>query len=120
MLDPGTLPLPWPHDPAPEPTVRYVQFADGTLGRITVSDGLDPVLPDGVKFVTEEVYEALRAAMREQHGARVAAMFAAEKEARRTQYEDLVAAGIPEATARALSGHGGPLDDDPLTPGGGS
>jgi hypothetical protein len=113
MLDIPGLPL-------PEQVTRYVQFPDGVLGRIVVGAGLDPELPHGAKFVTEEVYEELRAQMREQHDARVAEMLAAEKDARRQQYEDLVAAHIPEATARALSGHGGPLDDDPLLGGGGN
>ncbi|WP_405557741.1 hypothetical protein OHV08_28170 [Streptomyces canus] len=100
--------------PLPEQVTRYVRFLDGVLGRIVVGAGLDPELPDGAKYVTEEVYEELRSAMREQHETRVAVMLAAEKDARRQQYEDLVAAKIPEATARALSGHGGPLDDDPV------
>lgn len=101
--------------PLPEQVTRYVRFPDGVLGRIVVGAGLDlPELPDGAKYVTEEVYEELRSAMREQHETRVAEMLAAEKDARRQQYEDLVAAKIPEATARALSGHGGPLDDDPV------
>ncbi|MFF0092654.1 hypothetical protein ACFYSF_22210 [Streptomyces canus] len=106
--------------PLPELVTRYVRFPDGVLGRIELGDGLEPELPDGVQFVTKEVYEELRAAMREQHDTRVAEMLAAEKDARRQQYEDLVAASIPEATARALSGHGGPLDDDPLLTGAGS
>ncbi|PWI15939.1 hypothetical protein DI272_18550 [Streptomyces sp. Act143] len=106
--------------PVGELETRFVQFADGVLGRMEVGVGLDPELPEGAKFVTEEVYEELRATLREQHDARVAEMLAAEKDARRQQYEDLVAASIPEATARALSGHGGPLDDDPLLTGAGS
>lgn len=113
MLDIPGLPL-------PEQVTRYVRFADGVLGRIVIGAGLEPELPDGAEFVTEEVYEEERASLREQHDARVAEMLAAEKDARRQQYEDLVAANIPEATARALTGHGGPLDDDPLLTGAGS
>ncbi|MET9462957.1 hypothetical protein ABZY05_49720 [Streptomyces canus] len=104
--------------PLSEQETRFVLFPDGVLGRMVVGAGLDPELPEGAKFVTEEVYEELRAVMREQHDTRVAEMLAAEKDARRQQYEDLVAAKIPEATARALSGHGGPLDDDTALAGG--
>jgi hypothetical protein len=112
MLDPGSLPLPLPVDPTPEPVTQYVVFADGTLGRITGSAHMTAELPEGVKPLTQEAYEELRAAMRERHEARVAEMLAVEKALRRQQYEDLIAAHIPEATARSLSGHGGPLDDD--------
>lgn len=112
MLDPGSLPLPLPVDPAPEPVTQYVVFADGTLGRITGNAHVAAELPDGVKALTPEAYEELRAKMRERHEARVAEMMAVEKDLRRQQYEDLIGAHIPEATARALSGHGGPLDDD--------
>ncbi|MCX4458696.1 hypothetical protein OOK58_43075 [Streptomyces sp. NBC_01728] len=112
MLDIPGLPL-------PEPVTRYIRFPDGVLGRITVVGDLEPELPDGAKYVTQEVYEELRAELREQHDTRVAEMLAAEKDARRQQYEDLVAAGIREATARALSGHGGPLDDDSALTGAG-
>ncbi|MER5904331.1 hypothetical protein ABT150_30225 [Streptomyces mirabilis] len=113
MLDIPGLPL-------PEPGTRYIRFPDGVLGRITVVGDLEPELPDGAKYVTQEVYEELRAELREQHDTRVAEMLATEKDARRQQYEDLVAAGIPEATARALSGHGGLLDDDSALTGAGS
>ncbi|MFD8425932.1 hypothetical protein [Streptomyces sp. NPDC059466] len=102
-----------PDLPQPEPVALHVLFPDGVLGRIVVSGELEPALPDGAKYVTAEVYEEMRAEMRQQHDARVDELLAAEKDARRAQYEDLRAAGIPEATARALSGHGGPLDDDP-------
>jgi hypothetical protein len=113
MLDIPGLPL-------PETVTRFVRFPDGTLGRITVTEGLEPVLPDGAKLVTQEVYEELRAQMKDQHQARIGELLAVEKESRRTQYEDLRAAGIPEATARALSGHGGPLDEDSVPVGAGS
>ncbi|MFI2434617.1 hypothetical protein [Streptomyces sp. NPDC018693] len=116
MLDVPGLPLP---DQVTK--TLYVLFPDGMLGRITASAVAEPALPEGAKLVTQERYEELRAQMRERHEARVRELLAAEKESRRQQYEELLAVpGISEATARALSGHGGPLDDDSGPVGGGS
>jgi hypothetical protein len=105
MLDPEVLPL--PVDIPPVPITLYVVFADGVLGRITTHEGLEPVLAEGVKVVPQPVWEALKAQMTEQHEARLAELEAAEEETRRQQYEDLRAVGIPESSARSLSGYAG-------------
>jgi hypothetical protein len=116
MLDIPGLPLP---DLVTK--TLYVLFPDGMLGRITTSAVAEPALPEGAKLVTQERYEELRAQMRERHETRLAETLAAEKESRREQYEELVQLpGISEATARALTGHGGPLDDDSAHVSGGS
>ncbi|MDH6489685.1 hypothetical protein [Streptomyces sp. SAI-127] len=106
MLDIPGLPLP-DFEPAPEPTIYHVLFPDGVLGRVTVTGSQKPVLAGGAKLVTQEVYDMLRAQMLEAHEARVAEMLAAEEDVQRQQYEDLRAVGIPETTARSLSGYGG-------------
>jgi hypothetical protein len=114
---PGLLGWPWPwpggdgEDPPapPEPVTSYLHLADGTLSQITVT-GTDPVIPEGAKLVTQEEYEQLRGAMLEAREARIAELMAAEEESMRTQYADLKAAGIPEATARALSRYEGPAE----------
>jgi hypothetical protein len=105
MLDPEVLPL--PVDIPPVSLTFYVVFENGALGRITAAEGLEPVLADGAKLVSQAVWEGLQAQMREQHEARVAELEAEEEETRRRQYEDLRAVGMPEATARSLSGFTG-------------
>ncbi|MEU0947621.1 hypothetical protein ABZ379_33715 [Streptomyces canus] len=106
MLDPDVLPL--PVDIPPVSLTFYVVFESGALGRITASEGLEPVLADGAKLVTQEVWEGLQAQMREQHEARLADLEVEEEESRRQQYQDLRAAGIPETSARGLSRYTGP------------
>lgn len=95
-------------EPAPQPTIHHILFPDGRLSQITVTNGQEPVLVDGAKLVAPEVYEELRAKMRAAHEARVTELLAAEEDARRQQYEDLRGVGLPEATARGLSGYTGP------------
>jgi hypothetical protein len=105
MLDIPGLPL-------PEPVTWYVRLATGVLSRIVVHGGQEPVLPDGAELLTAEVYEEELGAMRDRHEARIAETLTAQKEQRRRRYEELVQVPeISEETARALTGHGGPLDE---------
>ncbi|XVV34934.1 hypothetical protein ACQPXT_13190 [Streptomyces sp. CA-100214] len=90
------------------PQLLYVRFPDGTVGQLTMTGDVLPDLAEGVEFVTQEVFEQLRARMREQHEARVAEMLDEEERIRRRAYDDLRAAKIPESTARSLSGYDGP------------
>jgi hypothetical protein len=93
------------------PKVLYVLFSDGMLGQVTTTAGVEPVLAEGAKFVTQDRYEELRAQMRERHEARLAEMHAEEQAIKRQTYEDLRTIGTPEVTARALSGYDGPAAD---------
>lgn len=106
---PAPWPWPWPDfEPAPEPVVHYVLRADGVLSQITSVAGQDPVLPEGAQLLSQEVFEELRARMRDAHAERVAELQAAEEAQQRAAYEALAAVpGIPEAVARALSGYTG-------------
>ncbi|MER7841659.1 hypothetical protein ABTY98_38690 [Streptomyces sp. NPDC096040] len=105
MLDPGSLPL--PVDVASDPITFYVVYESGALGRIVAADGLTPVLAEGVRLVTQAAWEELQAEMREQHDARLAELHAEEEQTRSKQYADLMEVGLPEATARSLSGYTG-------------
>ncbi|MFJ4627207.1 hypothetical protein [Streptomyces sp. NPDC088847] len=91
-----------------EPTIRHMEFADGTLARCQVYEGMEPILPEGARYVDEDEYETLRAEQDARHDARLAELHATEAKLRREQYEDLAAAGVRESTARALSGYDGP------------
>lgn len=105
------LPGLWPWlgggDPGPE-TRRWVQYEDGTLGRITTTQRGEPVLARPGRLLTQGEYDVLLTAMRAAHDERVAALKGADAARQVRAYRDLVSAGIPEATARQLSGYTGP------------
>ncbi|WP_328638348.1 hypothetical protein [Streptomyces canus] len=105
MLEIPGLPL-----PDLTPKILYVLFPDGMLGRVEMTVGTEPALREGAKLITQERYEELRGQMRDRHEARLAEMEAVEAQLRRDQYDDLLAAGIREATARSLSGYDGPAE----------
>jgi hypothetical protein len=94
---PGLPEWPWPDgdDPTtpPKPTTHYVQYPDGHISQITAT-GAEPVLAEGAKLLTQEQYEETRAQMLEAHEARLTELQAG-------------AVGLPEATARSLSGYTG-------------
>lgn len=88
-------------------TTYYALFEDGSASRMTSTTGEEPPLSKPGRYVDEAAYEerqAQLAAAREEH---VAALLAADEERTRADYEALRAAGIPEATARRLSGYEG-------------
>jgi hypothetical protein len=106
---PPGWPWPWPGgENPPQPTTHYVQFPDGHIGQITGHAGTEPVLPEGSTLLTQEQYEALRAQLQDAHDARLEQLLAAEEAARLQQYQDLLGVGLPDATARSLSGYDGP------------
>ncbi|MGW0086555.1 hypothetical protein [Streptomyces sp. NPDC003393] len=103
------LPWPWPGDgPAPEPVKHWVIYDDGVTGQLTVTGDGPPVLSRPGRLVTQEEYEAHRAQMQAAHDERIAELQAAETAEALRQFQDLRAAGIPEATARQLSSYTGP------------
>ncbi|MFF4900407.1 hypothetical protein [Streptomyces sp. NPDC001068] len=111
MID--ELPWPWPDDgleddqPAPQPVVSYVQYEDGTLARMTTGPGVEAGLSRPGRLITEAEYDKLRGEMDDAHHAAVDALKVADQERQARAFQDLVGAGIPEATARTLSGYEG-------------
>lgn len=86
------------------PTVYYVIYDDGSLGRIEMWSDEEPQLSKPGRFVTEAEYQAALDEMRGNTAARVAALRDEDQARHEAEYEDLLAAGIPERTARRLSG----------------
>lgn len=94
-------------------TTQYFRTADGVLAsRKTTGDTEEPQpLPDGATALTEEEYEAALLdveAARQEHAEELVATDEANQ---RADYDALVATGVPEATARRLSGYTGPGTD---------
>ncbi|MBC9729246.1 hypothetical protein [Streptomyces sp. TRM68367] len=82
----------------------YYEFPDGTVQELVTTDA-DPQHPADATLLTEEEYNAKRAAIEQaqaQHRADIQAQEAAESQ---DDYQALLAAGIPDATARRLSGY---------------
>ncbi|MEZ7005814.1 hypothetical protein [Streptomyces sp. AD55] len=108
MLDAiGSLPLPG-FEPERPSRQLFAAFDDGVVARITVQGDREPALTRGGRLISEAEYEERRAAMAAAHDARLAELHELETARCLTQYQDLTRAGIPDATARSLSGYTGP------------
>ncbi|WP_413808102.1 hypothetical protein [Streptomyces sp. OE57] len=105
------IPWPWPwpdYEPNPQPVKAWVQYEDGSLGSLIVTGGNLPELSRPGRIITEDEYNRLTAAIAEAHTARLEAMAEEEAARQEREYQDLTAAGVPEPTARSLSGYTGP------------
>lgn len=98
----------WPGEPPTEPIRAWVLYDDGALGQITVTGGQLPELARPGRLITAEEYNRLTVTMADAHAARLEGLQAADTARQEREYEDLVQAGIPEETARRLSGYTGP------------
>ncbi|GAA2945916.1 MULTISPECIES: hypothetical protein [Streptomyces] len=92
----------------------YYRYENGSYSERTVSGETDTeiVAPPGATEVTEAEYRDGVAALDAARAAENSAMEAADQERARQSYDDLVAAGIPDETARRLSGYQGPADGE--------
>ncbi|MFZ4160432.1 hypothetical protein ACOZDE_18675 [Streptomyces griseoincarnatus] len=95
-------------------TIQYFRTADGVLAsRKTTGDAEEPQpLPEGATALTEEEYEAALVDVetaRQQYAEELVATDEANQSA---DYTALRTSGIPEATARRLTGYNGPDIED--------
>jgi flagellar biosynthesis/type III secretory pathway protein FliH len=88
----------------------YYRTADGALVSRTVSgDQVEgPELPEDATVLTEEEYTAARAEVEAARQAHAAQLAAEAEAAQREDYEALRALGVPEVSARRMSGYTGP------------
>ncbi|MEU0059081.1 hypothetical protein [Streptomyces sp. NPDC006334] len=88
------------------PLVRYYQLPNGGLGQMEWTGGeVAPDLPEGATELTAAQYAAAYALWEQARADRLAADAAARAQAAQADYDALIAAGIPDATAQRLSGH---------------
>lgn len=92
----------------------YYRTAEGALvSRVITGEDVEaPSPPDGATLLTEEEHAAALAdveAARRQHAEE---LVAADEANQRADYEALITTGVPEATARRLSGYTGPAAED--------
>ncbi|MEW2568294.1 hypothetical protein [Streptomyces sp. NPDC047070] len=87
-------------------TVTYwVIYSHGGVGRVDVTNGAEPEV-DG-RLVDEAEYLARLEEIKEGRAAYLAGLLAADEQRTREDYEALLGAGVPEATARRMSGYEG-------------
>ncbi|MFD9903939.1 hypothetical protein [Streptomyces sp. NPDC059063] len=90
-----------------ETATVYYRGADGVLAERTASGaGAEaPTVPGGAKRLSAKAYRAALEDVRAARQEHAAALQAGDEERLRGDFEALRAAGIPEATARRLSGY---------------
>lgn len=93
-------------DPETE-TVFYVLFEDGSVSRMTSTTGEAPPLAKPGRFVDQAEYDARYAELQAARAEYLAQLQAEDERRTREDYLALRAAGVPEATARRLSGYEG-------------
>lgn len=93
-----------------EPLVFYVIYEDGSLEVLTVvgDANAEPVLNKPGRIASKIEYDQYLRVLEEQHAIYLAEMAAREQQLLKADYDALIAAGIPEATARRITGYNGP------------
>lgn len=86
----------------------WAVYDDGSVGRITVTNGQEPVLGKPGRLVTEEEYRGRLEEIQAVRDQARADQEAADLARTREDYLALRAAGVPDATARRMSGYTGP------------
>jgi hypothetical protein len=84
--------------------VRYYRTPGGAIGEIRESHPGSTPLPEGAVELTEQEWQQEMADWQAAKDAHVADLRAADAARQQEDYEALRAAGLPEATARRLSG----------------
>ncbi|MDX3237197.1 hypothetical protein PV392_16265 [Streptomyces sp. ME03-5709C] len=102
-----TFPIPG-DDPETEPVTYYVLYEDGSAGLITSTTGQEPVLTKPGRLVDEADYTSVFQTLRVANEEHVAELQAEDEQRTREDFEALIALGMPEATARRMSGYEGP------------
>jgi thymidylate synthase ThyX len=85
---------------------RYVIYDDGTTGHLQVPDGLEPTLSRPGRVVSRDAYSDRLGELQAATAAHVAALEAGDQARHETDYAALLGAGVPEETARRMSGLG--------------
>lgn len=88
----------------------YVVYDDGSIELLTMTGTgtLEPVLDKPGRITSKAEYDQYKAVLDERHAIYLAELEGAEQAAMKTDYDALIASGVPEATARRLSGYTGP------------
>ncbi len=99
---------------------QYFRTSDGVLASRTTSGAVDEAapLPEGSTPLTEAEYTTELAAVEAARQEQAEELVAADEARTREDYLALRGAGVPEATARRMSGYAGPAVEPASGPGG--
>lgn len=87
-------------------TTLYIRHANGAVSKVTTNQDRDSVhVPEGAKLITAKAYAKEHAAITAANEKYLGALRQAEEEQQAGDYAALRAAGIPDGTARRLTGH---------------
>ncbi|WP_019061677.1 hypothetical protein [Streptomyces prunicolor] len=103
-------------DQTTDQTTRYYQFSDGRLREVTITGSVSMPEPEGAVGLSAEEYQAALGVIQAERETARAAREAAEQAEVQAVYLAL-AAILPDAVARRLSGYAPPTDPVP-DPGG--
>ncbi|MFM9590691.1 hypothetical protein ACKI16_29315 [Streptomyces scabiei] len=94
--------------PIADTTTHFVLYDDGSTGQIIVTGEEEPVLGKPGRFTSEEEYRARLGELTAGHAERSAGLLADDEDRTSGDYQALRGAGIPDGTARRLTGWAGP------------
>ncbi|MFD8509728.1 hypothetical protein ACFV27_01080 [Streptomyces antimycoticus] len=87
----------------------YYKFADGSIAERVITGAVEDVLPpEGAEEISEEEYRAALAAIEAANEQQRQEQEAEQQARMKADYEALRAVGVPEETARRLTGYMGP------------
>jgi len=88
----------------------YIIYEDGSVEAQTLPDvpGAEPVLSKPGRVSGKIEYDQYLARLNEQNNIWFSETLAREQQLLKADYDALIAAGIPEATARRITGYTGP------------
>lgn len=92
-------------DSQPEPKQYWVIYDSGAAARIEAIGAQPPTLNPPGRIVSEEEYRQHVRPLHDAHRAHIAGLAEQDTTAQREDYTALVGAGVPEATARRMSGY---------------
>ncbi|MFI2300190.1 hypothetical protein ACH5AL_15305 [Actinacidiphila glaucinigra] len=107
-----TFPIPT-DEPETGPVTYWALYEDGSAGLIKSTTGEEPVLTKPGRLVDEAEYTSRAEELKAANEAYVAQLQAEDEQRTREDYLALRAAGVPEATARRMSGYTGPEPEEP-------
>ncbi|MGW3736689.1 hypothetical protein [Streptomyces sp. NPDC005148] len=92
--------------PDEAPVTYWVLYDDGSSGRVESTNG-EPTLTSPGRLVSEAEHQARVDELKAANDAHVAEIQAEDETRQREDFDALVASGLPEASARRLSGYEG-------------
>ncbi|MEU6594800.1 hypothetical protein ABZ923_37335 [Streptomyces sp. NPDC046881] len=93
--------------PVGESVDLYVIYDDGTPAHMQVLAGMEPVLSRPGRFVSLEEYGERRQELQDGITAHIASLEKADEIRQENDFEALIALGVPEDSARRMSGYTG-------------